>query len=331
MRCLSGVNKEVLDAIKDFPSFAERAGEFAWSNEHPATMQVNIGLKCNIACKHCHHECSPSRTEEMSKETLQACLDLFKARDFKIFDITGGAPEMNENFEWFITECKKLTQNVMVRSNLCILAEEQYAHFIDKYAELGVTIVASLPHYKKELSEKQRGQHTFDPTIEILQKLCDAGYGREGSGLELNLVYNPTGATMPNQTALEAEYHKRLKEDFGIEFNHLFAITNAPIGRFGSRLIKAEQMESYMQKLIDAFNPATLPGLMCRDQVSIGWDGKIYDCDFNYACDLPCGDGRTVFSLLEDPSISMRHEMVLPNYCYMCAAGAGSSCGGATA
>ena len=262
----------------------------------------------------------------MSRETLEACLEAFHKHNFKTLDITGGAPELNENFEWFITEARKSIDRVMVRSNLAILEEDGFGHLYQKYADLGIVIIASLPHYRKKNSEKQRGLNTFEPTITALQKLCKLGYGKEGSGLELNLVFNPQGAVMsPSQSQIEREYRGRLESDFGIVFNNLFTINNCPIGRFGDRLVETGNFEGYMSKLTETFNPDTLPGMMCRSQVSVGWDGQLYDCDFNYAIDLPIKNKSTIFDLAKSDEQDMTRDIMFWNHCYVCTAGAGSS------
>lgn len=319
-------SQQLTDAMNAIEPFYKMVGEFGTTLPTLDTMQVNIGLKCNFACKHCHLMCSPKSTEEMSRETLEACLEAFHKHNFKTLDITGGAPELNENFEWFITEARKSIDRVMVRSNLAILEEDGFGHLYQKYADLGIVIIASLPHYRKKNSEKQRGLNTFEPTITALQKLCKLGYGKEGSGLELNLVFNPQGAVMsPSQSQIEREYRGRLESDFGIVFNNLFTINNCPIGRFGDRLVETGNFEGYMSKLTETFNPDTLPGTMCRSQVSVGWDGQLYDCDFNYAIDLPIKNKSTIFDLAKSDEQDMTRDIMFWNHCYVCTAGAGSS------
>ena len=324
--------EDVNEALAAYPAFRKLAGDNRFTEDHIDTLQINIGLKCNMACKHCHVESSPARTEEMSKETLSQCLQVFRNWSMSTIDITGGAPEMNPNYEWFLREAVATGAHVMTRSNLTILKEPGYEHLPELLAELGVTVVASLPHYVKKTAEKQRGVGTFDDEIEMLQRLCALGYGKgEGAGpngktLELNLVFNPNGAFLPpEQSALEAEYKQRLSEDFGIEFDSLFTITNAPGGRFGERLLKTNNMDRYMNKLIDAFNPETLPAMMCRSQLSVAWNGTLYDCDFNQAVALPCKNGLTIADIAADPSLPQKREIAFGNHCYSCCAGAGSS------
>lgn len=238
---------------------------------------------------------------------------------------------MNPDFEWFITEAHNRRIPVMIRSNLVILEDEGYAHLPELYAKIGATVVASLPHYTRRAMEKQRGEASFDRVIAILQRLNELGYGC-GEGLELDLVFNPGGAFLPpDQAALEKEYKTRLADDYGILFDHLFAITNNPLGRFGDFLERSDNLEGYMQRLTGAFNEATLPAMMCRNQLSVGWDGVLYDCDFNQAADMPCIGGLTLSDVIRDPSIPLKRAIRFGNHCYACCAGAGSSCGGSTA
>lgn len=324
--------EDVRDALAAFPPFRERVGAYGRTEEKLDTLQINIGLKCNLACKHCHVESSPTRVEEMSRETLEQCLKVYRDRGFSTIDITGGAPEMNPHYEWFLREAVRAGARVMTRSNLVVCDEPGYAHLPELWAELGIVVIASLPHYVKKTVEKQRGAGVFDPAIAQLQRLCELGYGKgEGAGpggttLELDLVFNPNGAVLPpDQEALEREYKQKLAEDFGIVFDNLFVITNAPGGRFGRRLLQTNNMTKYMNKLIGAFNPDTLEGMMCRSQLSVRWDGALYDCDFNQAVELPCLDGLTIADLARDPSLPLARDIAFANHCYACCAGAGSS------
>ena len=262
--------------------------------------------------------------------TLQQCLDVAAGRGFKTLDVTGGAPEMNPDFEWFVREGASRGLDVIVRSNLVVLLDGPYRHLPEVFAELGVTVFASLPHYTAKPVEKQRGADTFDGVIAMLQKLNTLGYGAsEGAGGEgpvLNLVFNPSGAFLPpDQEALEREYRAKLAEDYGIVFDHVFAIANNPLGRFGNLLHKTGNLERYMNKLVGAFNPETVPAMMCRSQLSVGWDGTLYDCDFNQAAGLPCKNGLTIAELAADPSLPLQRDIAFGNHCYACCAGAGSS------
>ena len=324
--------EEVTTALNKFPPFWERVGQCFRTEEQLETLQMNIGLKCNLACRHCHLECSPKRTEEMSRETLEECLEVYKKYGFSTIDITGGAPELNPNYEWLLREAASTGARVMTRSNLTICLEEGFTNLPELWAELGIVVVASLPHYIKKTTDKQRGQGTFDGTIQVLQKLNSLGYGKKsattqsGKPLELDLVFNPSGAVLPpDQAALEVEYKQHLKEQFGIVFSNLFAITNCPGGRWGKRLIDTGNMQGYMEKLIDAFNPDTVPSMMCRTQLSVGWDGRLYDCDFNQALDMPCKDGFTISDLAQSKHSSLQRDIRFGNHCYCCTAGSGSS------
>lgn len=323
---------EAAQAIMDsFPPFYERTDEVTRCTlEQLEVLQVNVGRLCNLACRHCHMDAGPNRTEIMARETLQQCLDVAASRGFKTLDITGGAPEMNPDFEWFIREAAARSLDIIVRSNLVVLLDEPYCHLPEVFAELGVTLFASLPHYTAKPVEKQRGANTFDGVITMLQKLNTLEYGRaEGTneeGLVLNLVFNPSGAFLPpDQEALEREYRAKLAEDYGIVFDHVFAIANNPLGRFGNLLHKTGNLKRYMGKLVDAFNPDTVSSMMCRSQLSVGWDGTLYDCDFNQAADLPCRNGLTIAEMAADPALPLQRAIAFGNHCYACCAGAGSS------
>ena len=330
---MTSPTEQALEAMSCVTPFEQRVSEEnAMTLPEPTTLQVNVGWLCNLQCKHCHVEGGPDRTDTlMSKEAMQACLDVVKSHGMKVIDITGGAPEMNPNFEWFIKEAAATGATVMVRSNLVILDIPKYAHLPQLMHDLGITLIASLPHYNKKVTDKMRGEGSFDKIIEMLQKLNAIGYGKPG-GPELDLVFNPSGAILPPlQSSLEAEYKRRLGSEYGIEFNNLFAIANNPLGRFGNFLADRGILETYMKKLEGAFNPATVPAMMCRNQLSIGYDGKVYDCDFNQAAEMPCLDGRTIFDYANDPGMSLQRKINFGNHCYACCAGSGSSCGGATA
>lgn len=291
-------------------------------------LQINVGRLCNLACKHCHVEAGPKRTEIMSRKVMEDCIKVCKNWGFATVDITGGAPEMNPDFEWFVEEMAKVCDHVIVRSNLVILLEEKYAHLPQFYADHKVEIVASLPYYRAKETDRQRGEGTFDGVIQMLQNLNALGYGRNPE-LVLNLVYNPNGAFFPpEQSAMETEYKQRLMNDHGIVFNHLFTITNNPTGRFAAFLKRSGNLEGYLQKLYGAFNAATLPTMMCRNQLSVGWDGRLYDCDFNQAAQLPVLSGEMI-SDLTDKAYEKR-RICFGKHCYGCTAGQGSSCGGAT-
>ena len=332
------LNEQIKDAMNSYPAFIDKVSkEFRFGHSELDTMQVNVTRKCNLSCAHCHLECSPARTEMMSRETMQACLDVFCARGFKSLDITGGAPEMNPHLEWFLREATHRNIPIMLRSNVCIHELSDYQHFPELFAELGINVVASLPHYKKTNMEKQRGANTFDAVIHGLQHLCDLGYGKGEAGanangqvLQLDLVFNPAGLTLPPaQATMQGEYKRRLRADFGIEFDNLFAIANNPCGRFAAALYRKDKLDTYMNKLISGFNEATVPNMMCRSEISVSPDGRLYDCDFNQAADLESACANSIYDLL-DSNISLKREIAFANHCYACCAGAGSSCGGAT-
>jgi radical SAM/Cys-rich protein len=320
-----------LEELNCIPSFENRIEnkELCQTNEKLTTMQINVGRVCNLNCKHCHVEAGPNRTESMSLETIKDCLQVFNENNFSVLDITGGSPEMNPHFEWLVQEASTFKCKLIVRSNLVILQEKEYRHLPEFYARHNVEIVCSLPYYSAKDANRQRGEGVFKKSIIALQELNNLGYGKK-KNLVLNLVYNPGGAFLPpSQTALEAEYKRKLMEHHGIVFNHLFTLTNNPIGRFGSFLKNSNNLEKYMQRLSNSFNPATVENMMCRNQLSVAWDGKLYDCDFNQALGWTV-QGPDHISMLKGKPIQKR-RICLGNHCYACTAGSGSSCWGATA
>ncbi|MDQ2971592.1 MAG: arsenosugar biosynthesis radical SAM protein ArsS [Pseudomonadota bacterium] len=295
-------------------------------------LQVNVGKLCDLACHHCHVEAGPKRTEIMQARTVARILELLAdAPGIHTVDLTGGAPEMNPHFRTLAREARALGKTVIDRCNLTVLflpGQEDTAEFL---AANKIKVIASLPCYTKHNVEKQRGRHVFDPSIRALRKLNALGYGREGSGLELDLVYNPLGASLPPpQLQLEAEYKRELAEHFGIVFNHLFTITNMPIKRFLHLLERECRHERYMQTLLDAFNPAAALGVMCRNLLSVSWDGQMYDCDFNQALELPLGGRRRTLWEIDSFAQIEKEAIAFADHCYGCTAGAGSSCGGVT-
>ena len=294
-------------------------------------LQINVGKLCDLACHHCHVEAGPKRTEIMQAATVDRILALLAdATDVHTVDLTGGAPEMNPHFRRLVRESRALGKTVIDRCNLTILYREGQEDTAQFLADQGVKIVASLPCYSKANVEKQRGQHVFDPSIRALRMLCGLGYGRADSGLELDLVYNPVGATLPPaQASLEADYKRELAEHFDIHFNRLFTITNMPIKRFLHLLHREGRYDSYMHTLLDAFNPQAALGVMCRNQLSVDWRGHLYDCDFNQALELPlAGRERTLWDI--DALTDIENDRIaFGSHCYGCTAGAGSSCGGA--
>lgn len=291
--------------------------------------QMNMGKMCNQTCKHCHVDAGPDRKEIMTQETMALCLGILAENDIQVVDLTGGAPEMNPHFRWFVEEASKLGKHIMVRCNLTIiLANKKYHDLPDFFAKHGVEVVSSLPHYTAGRTDRQRGDGVFEKSIAALKMLNAVGYGVEGSGLKLNLVYNPTGAMLPGpQGELESDYKKALQGNFGIAFNSLYVITNMPISRFLDYLISSGNYEEYMDKLISAFNPSAALGVMCRNTLSIGWDGYLYDCDFNQMLDIKV-EGKAQHLKDFDFEALVNRDIVVDQHCYGCTAGLGSSCGG---
>jgi radical SAM/Cys-rich protein len=292
------------------------------------TIQVNIGLKCNLTCHHCHVNSSPKRKEIMEWKTMEAVLDLADSLTVSTIDITGGAPEMHPEFKQFISTIRAKNLAVIVRTNLTILLESGYEDFIEFFKQHQVQLVASLPCYSEENVDAQRGEGVYNESIEVIEQLNRAGYGIDPK-LPLNLVFNPGGPSLPpDQIKLEKEYKVELKSRFGIEFTHLHTITNVPIGRFKTDLRKANQLDSYMAKLKNNFNIATVDPLMCRNQISVAWDGTLYDCDFNLALSLPTPDLNRPNIQSVSPEKLLNRCIATGDHCFACTAGAGSSCGG---
>jgi len=315
----------------DFDATLARHGLGPLLRGKTTTLQVNVGKRCNQACHHCHVEAGPTRTEIMGEAVASRVLELLAASaDVVTVDLTGGAPELNPHFRWLVAQARKLGRHVIDRCNLTVLFEPGMEDLAEFLAAHDVEVVASLPCYTAENVEKQRGRGVFDKSIEALRRLNALGYGRPGSPLVLNLVYNPVGAFLPPpQEALEARYRDELRRGFGIEFHRLFTITNMPIKRFADFLERQGQGEAYMSLLVNHFNPTTVPGLMCRSLLSVGWDGSLYDCDFNQMLEMPLGAHvRTIWELDSIDLLAMR-PIATGTHCFGCTAGAGSSCGGA--
>ncbi|RMF37798.1 MAG: radical SAM/Cys-rich domain protein [Planctomycetota bacterium] len=292
-------------------------------------VQINVGRVCNQTCTHCHVDAGPDRKESMTRETAEAILEFLARSTASTLDITGGAPEMNPNFRFLVQQARAMGRNVIDRCNLTILLAPRYESLADFLAAHQVAVVASLPCYLEENCDAQRGTGVFAKSIEALKRLNNLGYGREGSGLELHLVYNPVGLGLPpDQQRLEHDYKQQLADRFGIVFNRLFTITNMPISRFLEDLLAQGQYETYMQKLIDHFNPATLDNLMCRSMISVDWQGFVYDCDFNQMLDLPIpAGGRPHISELTESAL-VGLPIATANHCFGCTSGCGSSCQG---
>ena len=296
-------------------------------------LQVNLGYRCNQTCLHCHVNAGPNRTEMMSGEVIEQVLQLLQRPNVHTLDLTGGAPELNDHFRFLVAQAHAMGKKVIDRCNLSILSEPDQTDLVDFLASHRVSIVASLPCYLEENVDGQRGKGVYDKSITGLRMLNEAGYAADDSGLELNLVYNPTGPYLPpGQQQLEADYKKHLWNNFGIRFNQLFTITNMPIARFGSTLLSQGKFEDYMNLLKDSMNLATLNGVMCRNQLSIDWQGYVYDCDFNQMLKLnlnhPERDDH--LHIADLTNIDLRQlDIIVADHCFGCTAGQGSSCGGA--
>jgi radical SAM/Cys-rich protein len=292
-------------------------------------LQLNVGKLCNQTCRHCHVDAGPDRTESMSRETAERCIQALAATGIPTVDITGGAPELNPNFRWLVEQAHGLGRHVMDRCNLTVLLLPAQADLGEFLACHRVEIIASLPSYRAGQTDAQRGDGIFEKSIEALRLLNRLGYGRPDSGLVLNLVYNPVGAFLPPaQTAIEAQFRKELRSRHGVEFTRLYTITNMPISRFLEFLIDSGNYDGYMERLANAFNPAAATGVMCRHTLSVGWDGRLYDCDFNQMLDLPVDHGAP--SHIRDFDVTRLHQrqIMTRNHCYGCTAGSGSSCDG---
>lgn len=310
-----------------FPAFESKTG--AIKPTKLDVLQINIGKMCNQTCAHCHVDAGPDRKEMMTRELLEACLRIAERHTIPTIDITGGAPEMHPDFRWFVEACTAFGIKVINRCNLTILVSNpKYDDLPQFFAANKVHIVSSLPFYTKIRTDAQRGAGVFEDSIKALKRLNAVGYGRGGAGLELDLVYNPTGAFLPAaQSVLEPQFKKELKNRYDIDFDHLFCITNMPISRYLDYLLQSDNYHDYMESLVNAYNPATLHGLMCRNTLSVSYDGFLYDCDFNQMLNLKISAAATHISDFDIVFLEKRN-IVLNQHCYGCTAGAGSSCGG---
>jgi radical SAM/Cys-rich protein len=293
-------------------------------------LQVNVGRVCNQTCVHCHVDAGPDRRESMSREVAEACLHVLDKARIRTLDITGGAPEMNPSFRHLVTQARRLGRQVIDRSNLTILEAPGFRDLPEFLAENGVEIVASLPCYSAKNVDAQRGGGVFDQSIAALRRLNAVGYGQPDSGRMLTLVYNPGGPSLPPpQATLEADYKRELQTRYGVLFNRLFTLTNLPIGRFLHSLVQNGQYDAYMQRLVEAFNPAAVEGVMCRTTLSVEWNGRLHDCDFNQMLGLGL-DAAACADIREFDLERLAHRRILTGpHCYGCTAGAGSSCQGA--
>lgn len=317
----------------ELPTFKAKISE---TNQFPLKakkleiLQINVGYMCNQVCEHCHVDAGPDRKEIMTRETMQQCLDVIKNTEAHTLDLTGGAPEMNPDFRWFVEEAAKAgIKDFIVRSNLTIIrANKKYYDLPEFFKKHNVHVVSSMPHWTRGKTDKQRGDGVFDKSIKALQELNAVGYGMPDSKLKLDLVYNPSGAFLPgDQVSMEKDFKKALKEDFNIQFHNLFAITNLPISRFLDYLIASENYEDYMYALVEAYNPMAVANVMCTNTLSVSWDGYLYDCDFNQMLELPVNSKAKHISEYNNELLEGRH-IVISQHCYGCTAGAGSSCQG---
>lgn len=322
------------ERIQKLPRFLDKVfstGSKDFKSGPIEIFQVNVGKLCNQVCKHCHVDAGPDRREVMSRETMEKILKVLSRSRISTVDITGGAPEMNPHFRWLIEELSQLNKKIMVRCNLTILkAHPKYADLPEFYKRHNVQVISSLPHYSKSSTDRQRGQGVFNKSLEALKELNNVGYGKPESGLILDLVYNPAGAFLPaSQKSLEQDFKRELKRHFGIEFNNLYTITNLPVSRYLEYLIESGNYEDYMEKLVNSFNPAAAQAVMCKNTISVDWQGELYDCDFNQMLDIKVSCKHHSDLDHWDEQVLSQRSIVTHQHCYGCTAGAGSSCGGA--
>jgi radical SAM/Cys-rich protein len=316
-----------MDAPNIHPSFEEKAAGPLIA-KGVEIFQINLGYRCNLECRHCHVEAGPNRPELMTRAVMETCLRILQCHPIPTIDITGGAPEMHPDFPWFLEECALLGRRLLVRTNGVILLEREYEAFIDLYARNRVEVVLSFPHVDLKITNRQRGEGVYPRLIEVLRKLNERGYGQTDSGLIVNLVHNPAGASLPGpQNCLENLYRQALQEH-QVVFNHLFCITNMPIGRYLTYLKNTNDYEDYMTALVNAFNQTTLESVMCKTTLSIAWDGKLYDCDFNQMLGMTVNHGAPDHIAMFDLDRLANRRIVTGNHCYGCTACAGSSCRG---
>jgi len=330
-------SSEQLATLHRLPLAREFAQALGESGLHPLQptgieiLQINVGKLCNQTCVHCHVDAGPDRREIMTRETMAQCMDALERTSIPTVDITGGAPELNPNFRWLVEQCVGLGRHVIDRCNLTVLGLPSQADLVEFLAEHRVEVVCSLPHYRRLNTDRQRGDGVFDKSIAGLRKLNAAGYGDEATGLRLVLVTNPVGAYLPaGQASLEQEWKRELHRLYGIRFNALHTITNMPISRFLEWLVDTSNLERYMERLVTSYNPAAAQGVMCRNTLSVGWDGVLYDCDFNQMLDMPVEPGAPRHIADFDRAALEARSIVVDRHCFGCTAGAGSGCSGAT-
>ena len=323
---------DVLEHQAGVRPFKERLAEAGLNPLRPLELeifQINVGKLCNQVCAHCHVDAGPDRREIMTRDTMQQCLDVLAKIHVKTVDITGGAPEMNPDFRWLVSALSSMGKHIIVRCNLTIIvANRKFNDLPAFYKDHQVELASSLPFYNADRTDRQRGEGVFDDSIKALQKLNEIGYGMPDSGLTLNLVYNPSGAFLPaDQHQLERDFKRELKAHYGIEFNSLFCITNMPVSRYLEYLLNSGNYEKYMERLVTAFNPQAARNVMCRNTLSVGWNGLLYDCDFNQMLDITIAAGAKHIRDFDLNTIQDR-DIVVNQHCYGCTAGTGSSCSG---
>jgi radical SAM/Cys-rich protein len=320
----------------DLPKFKDKitlTNQFPLKPNKLEVLQINVGYMCNQVCSHCHVDAGPDRKEIMTKETMLQCLEVIKKTEAHTLDLTGGAPEMNPHFRWFIEEASKAgIKDFIVRSNLTIIvANKKYNDIPEFFKKHNIHVVSSMPHWTKGKTDKQRGDGVFNASLKALKMLNAIGYGVPNSSLKLDLVYNPSGAFLPgDQNALEKDFKKELLEGFNIHFHNLFSITNLPISRFLDYLIASENYEDYMYALVEAYNPEAVKNVMCTNTLSVSWDGWLYDCDFNQMLELKVASPVNHISKYNEDLLQNR-KITISQHCYGCTAGAGSSCQGTVA
>ena len=325
--------RATLDALplaRQFGELVARAGWASLTADGIAVLQINVGKRCNQTCRHCHVDAGPDRPEVMTAEVVDACLRFLEHSDIPTIDITGGAPELHPSFRDIVRRARAMGRHVMDRCNLTITRLPRYQDLPEFLADHRVEVVASLPSFSVRQTDAQRGTGVFEDSIAALKRFNELGYGVDGSGLLLNLVTNPVGAFLPAvQRSLEADWKRELHRKHGVVFNRLYTITNMPISRYLQYLVDSGNLQAYMDRLVTAFNPGTLNGLMCRSTLSVGWDGRLYDCDFNQMIELGTAPDapQTIF---EATTAGLAHRRItVGRHCFGCTAGGGSSCGGA--
>jgi radical SAM/Cys-rich protein len=327
--------RRVLAALPLSQSFETALADTGLEPLHPTgieVLQMNVGKRCNQTCGHCHVDAGPDRTEMMSAEVVDACLGVLAGFGIGTLDITGGAPELHPEFRRIVQTATRLGRQVIDRCNLTVTRLPNYRYVPGFLAEHRVRIVASLPYYQRRQTDAQRGDGVFDASIAALQELNALGYGQPESGLVLDLVTNPVGGFLPpEQSAAERDWRRELARRHGVVFNRLLTITNMPISRFLDHLERKGQTQAYLERLVQAFNPAAAAGVMCRETLSVGWDGTLYDCDFNQMLELPVSSPSARHIRDFDPVALAAREIAVGPHCFGCTAGAGSSCGGAVA